>query len=92
VVPAIHDILRAAQHDVPYYVFGHTHIAERLPLCSTAVTPYYLNSGTWTAIAPTAAGNRQRFTCVHISREPGVTPVAHLLLWDDSTGRHEYLA
>jgi UDP-2,3-diacylglucosamine pyrophosphatase LpxH len=92
VVPAIHDILRAAQQDVPYYVFGHTHIAERLPLCSTAVTPCYLNSGTWTPIAPTAAGNRQRFTCVHISHAPGVTPVAHLLLWDDSTGRRESLA
>jgi UDP-2,3-diacylglucosamine pyrophosphatase LpxH len=92
VVPAIHEILRAAQQDVPYYVFGHTHIAERLPLCSTAVTPCYLNSGTWTPIAPTAAGHHQRFTCVRISREPGVAPVAHLLLWDDSTGRHEYLA
>jgi UDP-2,3-diacylglucosamine pyrophosphatase LpxH len=92
VVPAIHDVLRAAQQDVPYYVFGHTHIAERLPLCSTPVTPCYLNSGTWTPITPIDAANRQRFTCVHISREPGVTPVARLLLWDDSSGRREYLA
>ena len=89
--PAIHEVLRAAQQDVPYYVFGHTHMAERMPLCSTAVPPCYLNTGTWTPIAPTPAGNRQRFTCVRISRQAGATPVAHLLLWDDVTGRHESL-
>src|SRR6184192_1412915 len=45
-VPVIHGLLHTAKQDVPYYVFGHTHIAERIPLVSTAATPCYLNSGT----------------------------------------------
>jgi hypothetical protein len=42
----IHEVLSAAGHPVPAYVFGHTHRARAEPLVDGA---WYLNTGTWSA-------------------------------------------
>jgi UDP-2,3-diacylglucosamine pyrophosphatase LpxH len=41
---AVHDLMARNQLAVPFYAFGHTHRAMRLPLGAHAC---YLNSGTW---------------------------------------------
>jgi UDP-2,3-diacylglucosamine pyrophosphatase LpxH len=87
--PAIHHLLRAAGQAVPFYVFGHTHHAEELPLVDG--TARYLNTGTWkmsperTAPAPG--------TFVEITGEPGtIEPVAKLLRWNDELGHPQALS
>lgn len=84
--PAIHRVLGAAGQSVPFYVFGHTHLAEALPLADG--TARYLNTGTWRAsTGPSAPG-----TFVEITGEPGASgPVARLLRWNDELGRPEAL-
>lgn len=88
---AIHNLLQAENKAVPYYVFGHTHAAEQLPLILDSPTPCYLNCGSWTPVVPSALGgssSSHRFTFVQITREPEVTtPVARLLVWNNSEGR-----
>ncbi|HUR19140.1 MAG TPA: hypothetical protein VMZ51_09445, partial [Acidimicrobiales bacterium] len=51
----IHDLLEADGAGVPYYVFAHTHAAQHLPLGFGADAPQYLNTGTWSCLAPPAA-------------------------------------
>jgi hypothetical protein len=94
-VRAIHQLLLAANKSVPYYVFGHTHIAEQFPLAFGATTPSYLNSGTWTQIIPPdfeAPSSREYFTFIEITRAPGsATPAGRLLFWNDAAGQVEPL-
>jgi hypothetical protein len=66
---------------VPVVVFGHTHVAMRLPLSGGAV---YLNGGTWLpAIRP---GLLRAFTHVVILRGKG-GPEVHLRQWRDGRSR-----
>lgn len=91
---AIHNLLEAEENDCPYYVFGHTHIAEELPLGFNASSPMYLNPGTWTKMVypPPEEGHIVRFPFVQITREPENTkPVAQLLIWNDAEGRIEHI-
>jgi hypothetical protein len=46
----IHDALQRESREVPFYVFGHSHGAQHLPLGFGPGAPRYLNSGTWSAI------------------------------------------
>jgi UDP-2,3-diacylglucosamine pyrophosphatase LpxH len=93
---AIHGLLEAERKDVPFYVFGHAHTADRIPLVAHAATPCYLNAGSWTTAGPLATnstGSQDRFPFVQITHERGApAPVAHLLLWNDAAGRHEPLS
>ncbi|MDQ3779126.1 MAG: hypothetical protein M3354_01075 [Chloroflexota bacterium] len=90
----IHQLLQAAGKAVPFYVFGHAHRADQLPLAVDASTPSYLNSGSWTgadrALLPSPGG--RHFTFIEISRKPNtLEPVARLLRWNDFARRHELL-
>jgi hypothetical protein len=91
----IHALLATHGLDVPAYVFGHTHTAERAPLADDDEMPRYFNSGTWTPIVPQTfdlLGTRERFTFVQITRDPDTGAVlAELLLWNDHAGRIEPL-
>jgi UDP-2,3-diacylglucosamine pyrophosphatase LpxH len=71
---AVHDLLARNQLAVPFYTFGHTHAAMRLPLGTNA---WYLNSGTWSAT--TWGGARARRTWVEITA--GAAPAAQLFQW-----------
>ncbi len=70
----VHDLLARNQLAVPFYAFGHTHAAMRLPLGTNA---WYLNSGTWSAT--TWGGARARRTWVEITA--GAAPAAQLFQW-----------
>jgi hypothetical protein len=70
----VHDLLARNQLAVPFYAFGHTHAAMRLPLGTNA---WYLNSGTWSAT--TRGGARARRTWVEITA--GAAPAAQLFQW-----------
>jgi UDP-2,3-diacylglucosamine pyrophosphatase LpxH len=89
--PAIDDALRAAGQAVPYYVFGHTHLAEERPLGGGDAR--YLNTGTWSAAVPRgdpASPAPCRFTFVEITDGPGGSgPAARLLRWNDEERRRE---
>jgi UDP-2,3-diacylglucosamine pyrophosphatase LpxH len=79
----IHQILKAADLNVRYYVFGHSHTAGQFPL-SPDGTAWYLNCGTWTTLPPEACpapAHPQPLTFVEVSRE-----TAQLWSWDDAAG------
>jgi len=83
-------VLQAANQGVPYYVFGHTHIAEQFPVGNSVAS--YLNSGTWINLVATPDTGRKPFTFVQITREPATgTPIGRLLVWNDAAGRPEPL-
>jgi hypothetical protein len=81
---SVHDLLARNQLAVPFYAFGHTHAAMRLPLGNSA---WYLNSGTWSTT--TWGGVLPRRTWVEITA--GAAPAAQLFQWTGSaepvTGR-----
>jgi UDP-2,3-diacylglucosamine pyrophosphatase LpxH len=91
----IHRVLEVSRQEVPFYVFGHAHRAERVPLVPGAAVPVYLNSGSWTTFGPRGAAPDDGppcFTYVKIAHQSGTAiPSAHVLLWNDATGRHEPL-
>ena len=81
----IHDLLVKEGSGVPYYVFGHTHAAQHLPLAFGAGAPQYLNTGTWGCLAPPAADTLRtiRPTFVHlVPARDGSPPAARLLAWN----------
>lgn len=73
---AVHDLMARNQLDVPFYVFGHTHAAMRLPLGAHA---WYLNSGTWSKA--TWGGARARRTWIEIAAGAAPTAAARLFHW-----------
>lgn len=91
---ATHDLLEAEGVSVPYYVFGHTHAAQHLPLAFGARAPQYLNTGTWSCLAPPAAETLRtiRPTFVHIvPARDGSPAAARLLAWNSSSESAETL-
>jgi UDP-2,3-diacylglucosamine pyrophosphatase LpxH len=92
----IHRVLQVSGHEVPFYVFGHAHRAEQMPVVPGVAVPVYLNSGSWTAFGPRGAAPEDgpaHFTYVEVARQPGTAvPSARVLLWNDATGRHEPLS
>lgn len=83
----LHRVLGRAGSAVPFYLFGHTHLAERATLLQGG--PEYLNPGTWSSLLPRGSGTSAspaRFGFVEIRRN-GEGPAAELRLWDDEAGR-----
>jgi UDP-2,3-diacylglucosamine pyrophosphatase LpxH len=74
---AIDEVLRTAGASVPFYVFGHTHVAERVAL-PTNENAAYLNSGTWSPCAPHP-------TFVTVVHGGDHSPTAEVLRRDSST-------
>ncbi|HVE45413.1 MAG TPA: hypothetical protein VNA57_01515 [Acidimicrobiales bacterium] len=90
----IHELLTAEGVGVPYYVFAHTHAAQHLPLEFGAGAPQYLNTGTWSCLAPPAAETLRtiRPTFVHIvPAKDGQPSSARLLAWNSSAESAETL-
>ena len=81
---AVHGLLAQSQLAVPFYAFGHTHAAMRLPLGTNA---WYLNSGTWSTGTRGSASARR--TWIEITAGADPAPVARLFHW---TGSAEPLA
>jgi hypothetical protein len=76
---AIHELLAAQGQAVPFYAFGHSHVAERRPLLPGQLRPMYLNPGTWSRLRRGPATR-----CEHGYIEiVGSTwpPVARVLSW-----------
>lgn len=74
---AVNRALDAEGVAVPFYVFGHTHVAVDLPLAGSAGARY-LNPGTWSTMTRRVPGGERRFGVVVIEREPGADPRAEL--------------
>lgn len=90
----IHETLHLERRDVPFYVFGHTHGAQHLPLDFGPTAPQYLNTGTWSSIVrPTSETLRTILpTFVHITvPDDGSPAVARLLAWNNANGAVETL-
>jgi hypothetical protein len=73
---AVHALLDRNQLAVPFYAFGHTHAALRLPLGMNA---WYLNSGTWSAASWGGADVRR--TWIEITAGLPPASAARLLHW-----------
>jgi UDP-2,3-diacylglucosamine pyrophosphatase LpxH len=74
----IHRLLERGSHDVPFYVFGHTHVAERHAVVRGHEVPLYLNAGTWSRLRP----DETKGTCYYIElRRDGGAPVGELRRW-----------
>jgi UDP-2,3-diacylglucosamine pyrophosphatase LpxH len=90
---AIHELLTTTGHEVPFYVFGHTHAAAHLRLGGEDDSPHYFNTGTWTSIVPdtySLLASRENFTFVEIVRTPGLDRLdPQLLVWNDNGARAE---
>ncbi len=74
----IHRLLEARSLEVPFYVLGHSHVAENRPLIARHEVPRYLNAGTWSSLRPgDAKGN-----CFYIEVIAGArNPVGELRRW-----------
>lgn len=81
---AIHRILRGTGDEVPFYVFGHTHAAERSELEAEGARATYLNSGTWSQLVRGEAGLP---TFVEVGVDPTGPATARLLAWDAARGQ-----
>ncbi len=74
---AVHHVLEAEGAAVPFYLFGHTHVAADVPL-SDGVAARYLNPGTWSAMTRRVPGGGRRFGVVVVEQFPGAGPRARL--------------
>ncbi len=74
---AVHRVLEDQGCAVPFYVFGHTHVAADVPLGATG-TARYLNPGTWSSMVRRVPGGERRFGVVVIEQESGAPPRAEL--------------
>jgi len=80
---AVHDLLARNQLAVPFYAFGHTHAAMRLPLGTNA---WYLNSGTWSRM--TWGSARARRTWIEITVGEAPDAGARLFHWTGTAEPH----
>ncbi|HWU06313.1 MAG TPA: hypothetical protein VN520_07995 [Streptomyces sp.] len=74
---AVHQVLDAEGAAVPFYLFGHTHLAEDVPLIGG--TARYLNPGTWSSMTRRVPGGERRFGVVVVEQSPGAGPRARLI-------------
>jgi len=83
----IRAILEAEGHPVPYLVFGHSHVAESMPIGGGAGAPTYINCGSWVREPEMEERDVDRFPVVRILVRPGGAGAeAGLYLWDDRAG------
>ena len=88
----IDNILAAAGKQAPFYVFGHTHLADCSPIGASTAGATCLNSGSWLASRRLDANRdieQPLMTFVEIDRVPERHPSARLLIWDDERGSPE---
>lgn len=84
---SIGKILQSDGVPVPFYVFGHSHQATKLPLpTSDGSAAWFLNSGTWSkAPFSSAVRTRNTFPFIQIVKEQNAQgPTARLLQWNES--------
>jgi hypothetical protein len=84
----IHETLHLERRDVPFYVFGHSHGAQHLPLDFGPTAPQYLNTGTWSSVVrPTSETLRTMLpTFVRITApDDGSPATARLLAWNTAS-------
>lgn len=80
--PSIHRHLAATGAAVPFYVFGHTHYAERRGLPGQNCE--YINCGTWSCSGHRGdCASPPPLTFTWIGWEEGANPTAALMRWDD---------
>jgi UDP-2,3-diacylglucosamine pyrophosphatase LpxH len=72
----VRDLMARNRLDVPFYAFGHTHAAMRLPLGTHA---WYLNSGTWSTTAWGGAQARRTWIEITVGAVPAAA--ARLFHW-----------
>jgi UDP-2,3-diacylglucosamine pyrophosphatase LpxH len=72
---AVHHVLTAEQSSAPFYVFGHTHVAEDVALGDGA---RYLNPGTWSTMTRSVPGGDRRCGVVVIEWGDRAVPRAEL--------------
>lgn len=79
---------------VPFYAFGHTHVAADVPLAGDASVPgesggpRYLNPGTWsTLLRPGRQSAADRLRLIEIAYEPPDWPRVRWWRWDADAGR-----
>ncbi|SFP13001.1 hypothetical protein SAMN05660464_2149 [Geodermatophilus dictyosporus] len=74
---AVHHVLAAEGAAVPFYLFGHTHVAADVPLADGAAARY-LNPGTWSSAVRRVPGGDRRCCVVIVDQPPGAGPRARL--------------
>jgi UDP-2,3-diacylglucosamine pyrophosphatase LpxH len=81
----VHRLLSARERDVRFYVFGHSHVAQRRSIAPGEQTPLYLNPGTWSGLR--RSPDRQIYPYIEII-PGGPEPSAELRSWpcDDASG------
>jgi hypothetical protein len=80
---AIHRRLRTVERAVPFYAFGHSHVAEYRPLVESVERPAYLNAGTWSSLV---RGRRPQLPAYVEISGGSAAPVGRLMHWS-SGGR-----
>lgn len=78
----VHDALASAGNGVPFYVFGHTHVAARRPLTNRGRATY-LNAGTWSSLVRGCRGaSSDRRPAPFVEITPGPDgPTARICAW-----------
>jgi UDP-2,3-diacylglucosamine pyrophosphatase LpxH len=87
-------ILRASGAAVPFMVFGHSHVAERVRLRDGVSAATVLGTGTWTKEGPARAAlpsRAGRFPFVEISGTPDGAS-ANVATWEGAAMRKEVIA
>lgn len=91
---AIDEILCRRGEEVPMYVFGHSHVVERVAVRTRAGAADLLGTGTWTSQGPGRAdlpSRTGRFPWIEIERRADRIS-SRVCLWDAEFAREEVLA
>lgn len=83
---AVHTLLEARGVSVPFYAFGHTHLAEVAPMSPGNAFPEYVNAGTWASKHDPPPGIATLHPFVEVSRGPEGAE-ARIEVWDDALQR-----
>ena len=74
---AVHRVLQAHGCAVPFYAFGHTHVAADVPL-GDGSPARYVNPGTWSSMTRSTPGGDRRCEVLVIRRAASGQPEAEL--------------
>jgi hypothetical protein len=94
-------VLREHGVGVPFYAFGHTHIASEVALGRSdatpgpgaATAPRYLNAGTWsTLLRPGRDGAADRLHVIELAHQHPGPPIVRWWRWDADARRPALLA
>jgi len=93
-VEAISELLKRVNRGVPYYVFGHSHLHQQIPLGNDPDNKeFFLNTGSWAMplfTPPAVSKKRIKFPYVSINQIPGgLPPEAKLMIWNENRQQAE---